>query len=65
MNKHTQNMLKLSSLDFRKTSVRIESVQKIAKIGGADKCKNMCKKGVKISSESMKVGPRNPTKNDA
>ena len=63
--KHAQNVLKLMPRDLWKTSFRLGFLYKITKTRGANKCKNMSKKDVKISSKSMKNGPWSSTKNDA
>jgi len=63
--KHAQNVLKLMPRDLWKTSFRLEFCEKIIKTRGANKCKNMSKKDVKISSKSMKNWPWSSTKNDA
>ena len=63
--KHAQNVLKLMPRDLWKTTFRLGLFYKITKTRGANKCKNMSKKDVNISSKSMKNGPWSSTKNDA
>ena len=48
--------------DFRKTCFLIETMQNINKTRGADKCKQISKKGVRIQAKSMNNGPRSSTK---
>jgi hypothetical protein len=63
--KHATNEQKMMPLDLRKTGFQIEWFQKITKTRGADNCKNMSKKDVKISQKSMKNGPWSSTQNNA
>ena len=63
--KNAENVLNLLPLDLQETRFRMEWLSKITKTRGAEKCNKLSTKCVEMNPKSLKIRPRNSTKNDA